>query len=754
MRPSVRLLPLSLALALACTAYARPGSSGAPYKIAAFKHPADEFILCRGNAVPEFPGIAPLGKPADRPTAPADVQADSTDLRKVGISVFDGHVEMRHADQWLFADQVTWEHETNIWQATGSIKYQDATVRLTADRADGDRDKDITTINGVAQPIQYQLRNTRGNGVGDHGRIESDQETFWDATWSTCDPQDRKWEIHADRIEMDRATDVGTAHGATVKVGNVPVFYLPWMTFSLDNQRKSGFLTPSLGASSDSGFILTLPYYFNLAPNYDATLTGIVYGDRGLMLDGQFRYLTTRSLGTIEATWLPDDRELHRDRGSLQIGSITNLTPNWYASIDLHRVSDATYLRDFRQEPFAAAIGFLPSTLGFYGRGEYWSAGLYAQGFQITDPSLIKSQQPYSRLPDAWLRWQQPFAEHVEVGFRGEAVRFEQSVLPDGTRLDVYPYLALPFVQPAWYVRPEFGYRYTSYSLEQPVVAGGATNPTRGLPIVDLDAGAYFERDANLFGHAFVQTLEPRLFYLYVPYRNQDDIPIFDTQAYSFAWQQLFRTNTYTGADRQADANQLTAAVTTRLLDAADGREWLTASIGQIHYFTPPQVTLPGQPYANITASDFVFNTDLALDDRWTVGSEYLYDPHDHRTDLFGVRSQYHFGHGGVVNVAYRYRPGQIRQADVSFLYPLNENWRLLGRWDYSLRDSTVLEGMGGVEWEDCCMAVRFLVRHFIHDTNGDKDTTAFLEIEFKGMGSVGSSPDRVLARDILGYSR
>jgi LPS-assembly protein len=736
-------------------AHAKSGlGASTQHKNPNLKHPDDEFALCRGNAVPEFPGIAPVGKTSDRPTAPADVQADLADLSKVGTSLFEGHVEMRHADQWVFADHVTYEHEQDTWQAVGSVKYQDNSVRLTADRADGDRGKDITTLTTIDHPVEYQLRGTRGNGQGDHGKVEGDQETFYNATFSTCDPGDRKWQIEGDRIDMDRSTNVGTAHGATVRIGKVPVMYLPWFTFSLDNDRKSGFLMPSFGSSSHSGFMLTLPYYFNLAPNYDATLAGQYYGDRGLMLDGEFRYLTQSSHGTIDATWLPDDRETHSDRGSLDIKSFTGLSPHWNVNVDVTHVSDPAYLQDFSQEPFANTIGFLQSTAGLYGHGMYWSAALYAQDWQISDPSLLKSQEPYRRLPDAWFHWDQPFADHLELGLKSEAVRFDQAVLPGGTRLDLYPYVSLPFEHAAWYVKPEFGYRYTTYNLDQPVVAGGETSPTRGLPIADLDAGAFFERDTTVFGHDFVNTLEPRLYYLYVPYRNQDDIPIFDTQDYTFAYEQLFRTNAFAGADRQSDANQLTGAVTTRLLDAQDGREWFSASLGQIHYFTAPRVTLPGDPYVNLSGSDYVLDTNLALDDHWTVGTEYLYDPHDSATDLASIRGQYRFGGGGVVNMTYRYRRDLVREADASFIYPLNENWRVLGRWDYSLLDRSTLEGLAGVEWQDCCMAVRLLARNYIRNTTGQKDTAVFVEFELKGLGSLGRDTSQVLDRDILGYSR
>jgi LPS-assembly protein len=340
------------------------------------------------------------------------------------------------------------------------------------------------------------------------------------------------------------------------------------------------------------------------------------------------------------------------------------------------------------------------------------------------------------------------------VGLKSEAVKFTQLVLDGGSRVDLYPYIVLPFEHAAWYVKPELGYRYTAYNLDAPVVPGGNTSPTRGVPIFDIDAGAYFDRDTTLFGHSFVNTLEPRLYYLRVPYRDQSDLPIFDTQQFTFGYAQLFRTNSFTGADRQADANQLTAAVTTRLLDNADGREWLTASFGQIRYFDPPRVTLPGTPFVDRSASDYVVDTDLNLDDHWTIGGSYQYDPHLNRTDLGSLRGQYRFGQGGVINAAYRYRPGQLEQTDMSFEYPLNANWRLLGRWDYSLKDSTTLEALGGVEWQDCCMAVRVIGRDYIRNQLGQKNFAMFVEVELKGLGSLGRNSSDLLDRDILGYTR
>ncbi len=738
LRPCVlRILPLSLAMSLAAQARQQP--------------PADSWILCRGpEAVAPFPGVAPTGNAADRDSSATDAQADRIDAHLKDITTFQGNAEVKRADQWLLADKMTYDHAADRFQAEGSVRYQDSTVRLTASKADAQTAKDITTLDD----IQYQLLNQRGNGKAAQATVAGKQETYRRVTYSACDPSDRNWEIRADSMVLSRNTNIGKAYNATIRIGNVPVLYSPYLSFPLDDSRKSGFLYPTFGLSRRNGFELRLPYYFNLAPNYDATLTPRYLSKRGLMLGGEFRYLTASSHGSIDATYLPNDNLTGYDRGSVFAKDITTFSPHWYASADLNHVSDTHYFEDFSNQPYGSAIGLLSSQAGVYGRGRYWSAGAYAQIWQVTDPLLSETLAPYRRMPDAYFRWQQPLTDWLNLGVRSEAVRFTHPELGGGGRVDLYPYIALPFERAAWYVRPELGFRYTAYSLDSGVSPTGNPSPTRGTPIFDLDAGAYFERDATLFGKSFINTLEPRLYYLRVPYRDQSSLPIFDTQDYTFSYEQLFRTNRFTGADRQADANQLTGAITTRLLDAADGREWFSASLGQIHYFTPPRVLLPGETFVNRSSSAYVADANLAIDDRWSVGASWQWDPTFNRTDLGAVRAQYRFPGDGVINAAYRYRPGLVEQADFSFEYPLSSNWSLLGRWNYSFLDRSTLEALAGVEWQDCCMAVRVLGRNYIHNVAGQKDLALYFEIELKGLGSFGRETGQLLDRAILGYTR
>ena len=422
--------------------------------------------------------------------------------------------------------------------------------------------------------------------------------------------------------------------------------------------------------------MLALPYYFNLAPNYDATLTGILYGERGLMLDGEFRYLTASSHGSVDASWLPDDRKTNSDRGSVDIKSFTSLSPHWYVNVDINRVSDAEYFQDFSNQSYGTAIGVLASTAGIYGRGRYWTAGAFAQVWQVTDPSLTDLNEPYRRLPDLYFRWQQPFAEHLELGVKTEAVKFDSrcaTAAPD----DLYP-SRLPFEQAAWYVKPELttvtAYNPTRPSYRAAIPARPAARRS-SISMRALISIATRRCSATTREHA-----EPRLYYLRVPYRNLDDILIFDTGLH-FSYEQ----RSHEQLRRRGSAvrcEPVDCRVTTRLLDAEDGREWVTASFGQI--ITSICRACSCRAFHSSTFRVAItFWIRCRADDRWTIGGSYLFDPHNDQTDL-GRCAQYRFGQeaSSTRRIAI---DADWKEAHVSFIYPLTK-LAALGRWDYSLR--------------------------------------------------------------------
>lgn len=746
---SLRLLPLCLAISGAVRA----------------QEPAQPtWNLCLNtNTIPLFRDLATA--PVKRESAATDISATSLDVKTGEVTVFSGDVELVHADQWMNTDKVTYRHESEQFVTEGQVRYQDRALRLTAEAAAGDQKADTLTMGQV----HYQFNDQLGNGTAATAVMKGPVGSMTSATYSTCPPGQRQWEFSASRISVNDKTATGVAHNVSLRLGGVPVLWLPLISFPTDDKRRSGLLSPTLGRDDINGLDVRIPVYLNLAPNYDATLTPRWLSKRGLMHQGEFRYLTAHSRGQFNGTWLGNDDVTGTDRSLLNWKSNTTINRHWYTSTNFNYVSDDNYFGDFGDSIDATSISLLNSSAGVYGRGKYWSASLTAEAWQIASPLVIEGNEPYRRLPRLQASAQRPFARWLEAGIGFEAVRFAHDALDagsrrydNGNRVDVLPYLRLPFGGNSWFVTPELAWRYTGYSsLEGRLVDNGAdTSLTRSLPIASVDAGVYFERDLKWGGQDYIQTLEPRMYYLWVPYRDQSELPLFDTGALTFSWSSLLRENRFGGADRQADANQVALALTTRILSAADGRERLRAGVGRITYFEQPRVgLLTSLPDSGNSGSAWIGTLDLVVSDWWSMGVTQQWDPEEQRTDLSSARGQLRLKRGTIVNAAYRYRrgtPGQtkVEETDLSFIIPVGNSWNLYGRWNYSLHDNQTIEALAGFEWDSCCLAVRLLGRQFVRSLNSPDNLGIYLEIELKGLGSFGRNTAGFLDNAILGYTR
>ncbi len=781
--PGRRLLALAIThglffATLAPAAFAADVSADAPdCPVGVFKCPPkpETWGMCGKNDLLDFyvPGLPTTG---DRASVPRDASALKVTTPDKTHYVLEGKAEIRQLDLFVHAEKITYDSETTDYTAEGPVTYQDRSLLMSATSAKGNADLDRCELEGV----QYQLLEARGNGTAqvavtddiDHARLSR-------ATYSTCDVGSQAWAFAAREIELDRAEGIGRARDVTFRIHNVPVFWLPYARFPLDDRRVSGFLFPSFGYSEERGFDVTLPYYLNLAPNYDATLAPRLMTDRGLMLGGEFRYLTDHHRGTFNFEVLPDDRmadEEEREYGQSLPGSrwwyqwkdSSTFNGNWGAGVNLNRVSDNRYFEDFGRGLYSSAISFLPSSAYFNGHGDGWRASIGGDDYQITDPTLPERFEPYRRLPRATFNAEHVLAGSLEGAVDAEFVAFSKDLALDGQRIDLYPHLTLPIETAAWFLRPEIGYRYTAYSLDDledssnPLLTD--RSPDRGVPIMSLDTGLIFERSLSFRDEAWTQTFEPRAHYLRVPYRDQTDIPVFDTQEVPFSFSELFRSNRFVGADRQMDANNLSLALTTRFLENETGTERLSASIGQIRYFDEQQVQLPGRPETDYGGSTYAGEVDLHLSDRWRLVLNQLWNPNSERTDLSTFTVQNRFGSNGIVNLSYRYRRDFLEQIDLSTAIPLTPTWRLIARENYALNNpgasavdphgtgARSLERFIGIEHDTCCLAWRVIVRRWIHNVEGEYDTALYVELEFKGVGSVGQKTDSFLRRGILGY--
>ena len=759
----LHLLPLPFCIALSLSAHA------------ADEAPEDWGQCPIEDAVPAFIDTIPAsenirtqpGGAAD--TGATEVNGDSMTGTEGQIVDLNGNVNLRRGDQVLLADKLSYDQDKETYSAEGSVRYQDRGMRLIAARAKGDQAKDTHEL----EDIQYQLIRRRGNGGAKRITMQGDDGSLYGSTYSTCPPDARRWELRAQRIDVNTTEGMGTAHNATLRIGRVPVLYLPWFRFPIDDRRRTGLLYPAISSSGRNGFDWRQPIYLNLAPNYDATITPRLMSKRGLQLGGEFRYLTQTGRGVLDGAFLPSDNLTDRERdaeiaagvpeenrrksnrGFLRFLGSENLGPNWQARGNVAWISDSRYLDDANNNLNGGAASFVTSDIGLYGRGRNWEASIMADHWQLADYTLRDANLPFDRLPRGQTHWEQAFAGGLTAGIDAEVVRFAHPELSGGSRLDLKPYVSLPLEGDSWFLKPSLAWRYTGYALEKDAALPGRDNrPSRSLPVATLDAGLYFDRHTRWGDSDYLNTLEPRIFYFNAPYRDQSGIPLFDTRPLTFGWGQLFRDNRYSGGDRQADGNQLTLAVSSRLIRESDGREKLSASIGQIRYFKDSRVTVPGESPIEQGKSAWIVDANYAPSDRWTIGGSYQWDPKSGRRDLASLRTRYLIGDEGIVNLSYRYRRDLLEQADLSFLYPINPNWSVVGRYYYSLQDNQLLEGIAGVQWESCCLAVRVVGRRYLRGRSGDLNSAIQLEIELKGLGSAGPDTEGRLRRAILGYYR
>ncbi|QNP41238.1 LPS-assembly protein LptD [Lysobacter solisilvae (ex Woo and Kim 2020)] len=786
MRQSLRLLPLSLCIALALPAHAKDDDDV-------------NWGLCPVvDALPGFDQPAPPegGSPETRTQQPTDIEGDELQDLENSNTLIQGNVSLSRGDQALHTDKLTFNRDTGDYVAEGSVRYQDAGMRVLAERATGNQDKDRHRI----EDLQYQLTSRRGNGGAEAIEMHGAEGSLIGSTYSTCDPAQRVWELRARRIDINTEEGMGVARNATLRIGKVPVLHVPWLMFPIDERRRTGLLYPSISMSGRNGFDWRQPIYLNLAPNYDATLNPRYMSKRGFALGGEFRWLYPEGSGIVSGNYMPHDNlpgdEPTRyganppedNRGIFQLNAIHRLGGSWFARANLGWVSDTHYFEDFSNSLYGLSASRITSSAGVYGRGRHWEAGLMADHHQLADYTLNERSLPFDRLPRAYLSWEQPLG-WLEAGLDTELVRFEHADIeqtgpdldvPGGSRFDFKPYISLPLEGSSWFLRPKLAWRYTGYQLDgSPEDRAGEfasrygvaltpdlieqfrdDRPTRSVPISSLDAGLFFDREATIRGDRYLHTLEPRIYYLHVPYEDQSGLPIFDTSPLTFSWGQLFRDNRYGGADRQSDANQLTTAITTRLIGEDDGRERLSVSLGQIKYYDTSRVVMPGEPPVQQGKSAWVAEATIAPSDRWSISTAYQWDPKFHGTNLASLRARYLIGDEGIVNIGYRYRRNPItrddlfKQADFSFLYPVNPNWSVVGRYYYSLQDHKPLEQLAGVQWESCCLAVRVMGRRYLRNRTGELNNSLQVEFELKGLGSAGQDTRRILRRAILGYDR
>ena len=726
--------------------------------------PRAPWVQCEADELAReiMPATPNLSPPDELPIQAEAERAESSPVQ----STLEGKVSLSRGDQRLRAERITLDRVANRAKAEHGFTYSDPQQALRGQQAE----VDLNAETGAFQDADYYLPQRNAQGSAKEIQVDRNKQhsRLKDASYSTCARGKEMWKLRADEINLNEAEGRGAAHDIVLEFKDTPVFYFPYLSFPITDARQSGFLFPRQGYGSETGFDLTVPYYWNIAPDQDMTIAPRLMTERGVLLGVEYRYLTPNRRGQIGVEYIPDDRRYEGARGSFNLADRAAPLPNFYTDLRYEYVSDDSYIKDLSNNLEFLTPNYLERHLDARYYGEGWQALARVQGFQILNTALFTlTGNPYERLPQLLFSGAWPSGSGgLSYQLYGELVNFQQSDdVVTGVRLDLWPTVGWTLEQPWGYLKPQAAVRYTGYQLDN-TAPDANDQPSRSTPVLSLDSGLIFDRplQADWLGlTAGTQTLEPRLFYLYVPYRDQDDLPIFDSSVMDRDIDWLFRKNRFTGADRMGDANQLTAALTTRLLDGPSGRERLRATVGQIQYFEDRRVNLsPLDPPQTADNSGLIAQGLVNLSSRWAVqgGVQMEPDSSDVQRTAFDLR--YYADSRQLINLSYLLdrdlqgltsQGDQIHSVDVSLAWPLATQWRVMARWNQAINVSRNLETLAGLEYEDCCWAVRAVARQYRDSPlETDAQTGFYLELELKGLSRLGSSLENQLQSSILGY--
>ncbi|MGO4322299.1 LPS-assembly protein LptD [Pseudomonas sp. KB_12] len=747
------------------------------------------------------------------------------------VATLAGDVVMRQGSMQVEADEASLYQAENRGELSGNVRVRDNGALIVGDHADVQLDTGEAKVDN-AEYVMHKSR-IRGNALYAK-RAENAIIRLKDGTYTTCEPNSNAWTLKGNNITLNPATGFGTATNVTLRVKDIPVLYTPYIYFPIDDRRQSGFLPPTIGSGSDTGFLLVTPYYFNLAPNYDATLYPRYMGKRGLLMEGEFRYLTKSSEGQFGAAYLNDEDD---ERSGQTDYDKTRYMYNWQhkggldsrvlTEVDYTKISDPYYFQDLQTDQIGVESRDYVNQQGVVSyRGDNYVARLNAQAYQMATISKIT---PYNRLPQITFNGSLP--EHpygLDFAYKTELVRFDRDLRTgkytdedgntddfldtnvaglaraNGDRLNLAPVISLPMTASYGYIKPSLKYQYTQYDLDLDGRGKSAvgnsydSTPNRSVPIASVDSGLYFDRNTQWFGTNYRQTLEPRLFYLYVPEKDQSDIPVFDTSESTFSYSSLFADNRFTGSDRVGDENKLSLGVTSRWIED-NGFERQRVAVGQAFYFKDRKVQLPGIDFetredAKSDVSPYALEYEYRWNRDWRTTATYNWDP-DTRSPRSGS-AMFHYqpedNPNKVINAGYRYRNDQVRydettgqwqvgggdygrpgdpnyvkdyykikQHDFSVIWPIVPQWNAISRWQYDYNRNRTLEAFGGFEYDNCCWKLRLINRYWVDyeefsqaaPENEKGDHGVFLQIVLKGLGGLtGAKVESFLDKGIQGY--
>ncbi|MDP2751260.1 MAG: LPS-assembly protein LptD [Rhodocyclaceae bacterium] len=701
---------------------------------------------------------------------PAFISADLIYGKSEVETIAEGEAEMRKLGTTINADRLTFQHQDEIVDAMGKVRLADEETLITGPHmrlrtADdtGFFENPTYVIKKPVSPTTPTATSTSRASIAGAGvaeRLNFDGKNLFSllkTTYSTCAPDNPAWYARAEKMNLDYNAEHGEATHASVHFQGVPILYSPWLSFSLNNQRKTGLLTPTYGTTDKTGGEIALPFYWNIAPNRDATITPRIMSRRGTQWNTEFRYLDRHYGGQVRYEYLPEDQLTKTRRTAATLSHHHTFGRGFSGNLELNSVSDSNYFTDLSSRLALISQSNLVRQGSLAYSGGWWNTTMLAQSYQ----TLGTASTPYFRLPQINLTASKSkLPMNLSFNLAGEYVNFDHATNLIGQRVVIYPQFSLPLQTPAFSVTPKLGFHVSRYDLKRQAV-GTPDSFSRQVPIFSVDSTIAFERDLTwIDGKAMTQTLEPRLYYAYIPVRDQSQIPVFDSGRAGFDFAQIFTENRFGGHDRIGDANQATLAVTSKLLDSNTGAELLRGTLGQRFYFSDERVLLPGETAASARTDK---KTDIlgalsgrVLDKTW-IDAAWQYSPAKGYTERFNVGGRYQPNATRVMNAAYRYTKSELGQMDVSGQWLMFGGWHAVGRYNYSMKEKRVIESIAGLEYDGGCWTARAVVQTLATQFNTitqkyDSTQSLFFQLELNGFSRIGSNPVDLLKRNVPGY--
>jgi LPS-assembly protein len=694
--------------------------------------------------------------------------------------VLEGNAMMRKSDMVLRADRMEYTQADDMAKAQGNVYINRGGNIYTGERLE----LKVDAFEGFFENPSYQFLANGGQGDASRAEFLDDKRLLLrDATYSTCRREGGPswmpaWILKARTLNIDTEEEVGVAEGGVLRFQDVPILAFPEMSFPLTEKRKSGFLPPTIGLDNLNGVETTVPYYWNIAPNRDATFFPTVMTKRGLDMGAEFRYLEPTYNGTLRGSYMPDDKLRDRDRwsyaakhsGSIDTG-ISGLG-KLGLNLNLNRVSDDNYWSDFGLQSSSLTERLLANEGTLSWASGNFSSSIRALKWQTLQDAATPIVPPYDRLP----QWVGRYARYDVGGFDysldADYTQFEAdkrlTLQPNAKRSFITGQISRPWLAPGWFVTPKVMFNSTNYQFDERL-ANGMNSATVTVPTFSLDTGLIFERDTNLFGKNLVQTLEPRAFYVNTPYRDQNFLPIYDTVQNDFNFATVFTENSYSGQDRISDSNLLTLGLTTRFLNAETAEEYARFGVAQRVRFKDQLVTMPGEAPVVDRLSDFLAGASINWDRRWSTDATVQYNQKTNRSERALLSGRWSPSDYRSISAAYRYRRDQSESVDVSWQWPLNDlwgdkgknlgpgmgqgegRWYSVGRLNYSLQENKMVDSVVGFEYDAGCWLGRVVIERLQRSTSATNQKILF-QIEFVGFARLGASPLAALRENIPRY--